>query len=83
MKYSIYDHTQNIRELQIFLRTYHENYGGLLVNPDGIFDEVTREALRRFQEENDLAVTETGDFPTWTLLQELHLANAGKSVETR
>ena len=70
MKYNLYDNRQNVLELQYFLRANHLLEGGTLINPDGIFDSNTTEAVRLFQRQNGIAVTGIADYETWTLLAE-------------
>ncbi len=70
MKYNLYDHRQNVLELQQLLRANHLLEGGILINPDGIFDAATTAAVKQFQLQNGMAVTGVVDFPTWKLLTE-------------
>lgn len=57
-------------ELQSYLRANHRLEGGVLINPDGIFDSATEEAVRLFQRQNNLPITGIVDFETWTMLAE-------------
>lgn len=70
MKYNMYDHRQNVLELQTFLRANHLLEGGVLINPDGIFDSATTEAVKLFQRQNGMEITGVVDYPTWVLLSE-------------
>ncbi len=70
MKHSMYDHRQNVLELQTYLRANHLLEGGPLINPDGLFDSTTTEAVRLFQRQNGLAVTGIVDYVTWLWLVE-------------
>lgn len=70
MKYNMYDTHRNIFEAETFLRANHRLEGGTLVNPDGIFEENTEEAVLLFQRQNGLPQTGVIDFTTWTLLVE-------------
>lgn len=70
MKYNLYDHRQNVLELQNMLRANHLLEGGVLINPDGIFDPNTTAAVRLFQQQNGIRVTGIADYDTWTLLVE-------------
>lgn len=70
MKYNIYDHRQNVLELQGLLRANHLLEGGVLINPDGIFDSNTTDAVKLFQQQNGLDITGVADYPTWVLLVE-------------
>jgi len=70
MKWKLYDHRQNVLELQNLLRANHLLEGGILINPDGIFDSATTAAVRQFQTQNGITVTGVVDFETWQLLVE-------------
>lgn len=70
MKYNLYDHRQNVLELQNLLRINHLLEGGVLINPDGIFDHTTREAVLQFQTRNGIEATGIADYETWNLLAE-------------
>ena len=68
MKHNIYDNRQNVLELQSFLRANHLLEGGIIINPDGIFDSATTEAVKLFQQQNGLEITGAVNYPTWELL---------------
>ncbi len=68
MKFNMYDHRQNILEAESFLRANHRLEGGILINPDGLFEEETTQAVLLFQRQNGLPQTGEIDFATWTLL---------------
>ncbi len=68
MKFNMFDHRQNVLEAESFLRANHRLEGGILINPDGLFDPETTEAVSLFQRQDGLPVTEVIDFATWTLL---------------
>ena len=70
MKHSMYDHRQNVLELQTYLRANPLLEGGPLITPDGLFDSPTTEAVRLFQRQNGLAVTGIVDYVTWLWLVE-------------
>lgn len=70
MKYNMYDTRQNILEAEIFLRANHRLEGGTLINPDGIFEEETTQAVLLFQRQNALPQTGEINFATWNLLAE-------------
>lgn len=70
MKYNMYDTRQNILEAESFLRANHRLEGGILINPDGLFEEETTQAVLLFQRQNGLPQTGEIDFATWTLLAE-------------
>ncbi len=70
MKYNMYDTRQNILEVETFLRANHRLEGGVLINPDGVFEEETTRAVLLFQRQNGLPQTGEIDFVTWTLLAE-------------
>ena len=70
MKFNMYDHRQNVLEAESFLRANHRLEGGILINPDGIFEEETTRAVSLFQRQNGLPETGIIDFATWTLLAE-------------
>ncbi|MEE1014061.1 MAG: peptidoglycan-binding domain-containing protein [Clostridia bacterium] len=70
MKYNQYDHRQNVLELQTMLRANHLLEGGILINPDGIFDHNTTEAVKLFQRQNGMEITGIVDYATWVLLAE-------------
>ncbi len=70
MKYNMYDHRQNVLELQSLLRANHLLEGGVLINPDGIFDSSTTAAVMQFQTQNGIEVTGAVDFETWQRLVE-------------
>ena len=54
MKYNQYDNRQNVLELQTMLRANHLLEGGIFINPDGIFDSNTTEAVKLFQRQNGM-----------------------------
>ena len=68
MKFNMYDHRQNVLEAESFLRANHRLEGGGLINPDGLFEAETTEAVSLFQRQNGLPITGVIDFATWTLL---------------
>ncbi len=70
MKFNMYDQRQNILEAESFLRANQRLEGGILINPDGLFDEETTQAVLLFQRQNGLPQTGEIDFATWTLLAE-------------
>lgn len=70
MKYNMYNNKQNILEAENFLRANHRLEGGILINPDGIFDSDATEAVLLFQRQNGLDRTGIIDYETWVLLEE-------------
>ncbi len=70
MKFNMYDSRQNIFEAETFLRANHRLEGGVLINPNGIFEEETTAAVLLFQRQNGLPQTGKIDFATWALLVE-------------
>jgi peptidoglycan hydrolase-like protein with peptidoglycan-binding domain len=70
MKYNLYDNRRNVLELQHLLRANHLLEGGILINPDGIFDATTTAAVRQFQQQNGMEITGIVDYATWLLLVE-------------
>ncbi len=70
MKHNMYDTRQNVLEAESFLRANHRLEGGVLINPDGLFDEETTRAVMLFQRQNGLPQTGVIDFTTWNLLSE-------------
>ncbi len=70
MKFNMFDHRQNVLEAESFLRANHRLEGGTLINPDGLFDADTTEAVILFQRQNGIPVTGVIDYENWTLLAE-------------
>ncbi|MBO5364687.1 MAG: peptidoglycan-binding protein [Clostridia bacterium] len=70
MKFNMYDQRQNVLEAESFLRANQRLEGGILINPDGLFEEETTQAVLLFQRQNGLPQTGVIDFATWTLLSE-------------
>ncbi len=70
MKFNMYDSRQNVLEAESFLRANHRLEGGILINPDGLFEEETTQAVLLFQRQNGLPQTGEIDFATWTLLSQ-------------
>ena len=70
MKFNMYDSRQNVLEVESFLRANHQLEGGILINPDGLFEEETTQAVLLFQRQNGLPQTGEIDFTTWALLSE-------------
>ncbi len=68
MKFNMYDNRQNVLEAESFLRANHRLEGGVLINPDGLFEKETTEAVALFQRQNGLPITGVIDFATWALL---------------
>lgn len=68
MKHNMNDNRQNVLELQSFLRANNLLEGGIVINPDGIFDSATTTAVRLFQRQNGLEETGRVDYATWTML---------------
>lgn len=74
MKYSMYDHRRNVLEIQSCLRRIYFSDGGIKINPDGIFDAMTAQAIGLFQRQHGLGETGIVDYSTW---QELMKAAHG------
>ncbi len=70
MKFNMFDHRQNVLEAETFLRSNTRLEGGTLINPDGVFDEETTDAVILFQRQNGLDITGIIDYETWVLLEE-------------
>lgn len=71
MTTSIYDHEQNVFELQTALRQLSRITGLVpLINPDGFFGEETVAAVIAAQEFFGIPQTGEADVETWTLLFE-------------
>ena len=71
MTTNIYNHEQNIRELQIALRSLHRSINAVpLINPDGFFGPETTAAVLAAQEFFGIPRTGEADLETWTLLFE-------------
>ena len=69
MTTSIYDHEQNVRELQMALRNLHTTLKAVpLINPDGYFGPETTVAVIAAQEFFGVPRTGIVDFETWDLL---------------
>lgn len=69
MTTSIYDHEQNVRELQTALRRLRRTVSAVpLINPDGFFGEETTVAVLAAQEFFGIPRTGVVDFETWHLL---------------
>ena len=69
MTTSIYDHVQNVRELQMALRHLHRTLNAIpLINPDGFFGPETTAAVIAAQEFFGLPRTGKADYETWRLL---------------
>lgn len=64
---------QPIKSLQLMLKTISYALGTIpIVNPDGIFDSATEEAVRAFQREYDLPVTGVADEETFNRIVEIY-----------
>lgn len=69
MTTNIYNHNQNIRELQLALRSLHRSLKAVpLINPDGVFGPETTAAVIAAQEFFGIPRTGEADLETWTLL---------------
>ena len=65
---------EEIYELQLYLRVIGLARGlRPLINPDGIYGAETREAVRRFQNANNLPPTGEADNQTWDRIYEEYL----------
>ena len=59
----------HIFDLQTFLRRIQQAEGSAApLVPDGIWDAKTAAAVRDYQQQNDIPVTGTADFRTWTAI---------------
>ena len=64
---------QPIKSLQLMLKTIAYALGTIpIVNPDGIFDATTQQAVRAFQQEYDLPVTGIADETTFNKIVEVY-----------
>lgn len=62
-----------IAVLQYMLRELSARYGGMeRVAVNGIYDDATREAVRRFQEQNRLPASGMTDLATWNAIADQH-----------
>lgn len=69
MKTSMYDHRQNVFELQTALRSlWNTADTDTLINPDGNFGIQTKIAVENAQRYFGIPVTGVADFETWDLL---------------
>lgn len=69
--YSINDDSARIRDIQEMLR-YIEKFGGeelLRIAPSGVYDEVTRDAVRKLQRQNSITETGITDERTFNLIK--------------
>ena len=69
--------SDRIYEAQKYLRALHYDDSRAeklpLINPDGIYGEETREAVREFQRMHGLPITGSIDYRTWTALYSEYL----------
>ncbi len=56
--------------LQILLNTLSRDYGMTYISPSGIYGRQTADAVKYFQEKNNLPVTGVADVTTWQRLAE-------------
>lgn len=76
---NITNESENIFELQRYLREIHHADGSLpLVNPDGIYGSETAEAVRKFQTDNGITPSGRVDNHTWNEIYKAYL----KALET-
>ena len=74
MKTSMYNHEQNVHELQTALRGLWQNDKILtLINPDGVFGPKTVVAVTEAQNFFGLPETGEADFETWKLIFDTYL----------
>ncbi len=77
----ITNESDNIRELQRYLREIHYAEGSIpLVNPDGIYGAETRVAVEEFQRKNELPVTGRVDHTTWRRIYAANLDAVGRNA---
>ena len=82
--YTEEQYKKHIFDLQRFLRLIQlaANHAAPLV-PDGVYGPETNAAVREFQRMNDLPVTGTADYETWTLIyQQYTRLAAGEGADT-
>ena len=75
----------HIFDLQTFLRRIQQAEGSAApLVPDGIWDAKTAAAVRDYQQQNDIPVTGTADFRTWTAIYTAYaLLLAGDALPMR
>ncbi len=74
MEISMQDTRSHIYELQYYLRVIQIAMGERkLINPDGIYGEETREAVKQFQNQFGLPVTGKADKETWDKIYEEYI----------
>ena len=74
MRTQISDHSQNVLEIQTFLRKMAQaNMDIRFINPNGIFGTETTEAVKDGQRALALAVTGVVDAATWQAFREMYL----------
>lgn len=72
---SMWDNSQNVFELQRFLRYIAKYYDEIpTVNPDGIYGAETKDAVIAFQKRFGLEKTGTANTATWDMIRDVYLS---------